>query len=424
MKKRLIGGALALVAIAVGMLVHERGVDRLLMGVTLFHGVEQYDNFNRAAELFPASTMRQSEQPRQFPEGERITLPKSFSYKGATLDVEKFLAETDTSALLVLRNGSIRYERYMLTGGRDVHWLSWSVAKSFISALVGIAVHEGRIKSIEDPITKYVSSLRGSAYDGVRIKDVLQMSSGARWDETYANPFSDVSRFGTTLFLGGSLNRFTATLERERTPGTYNQYNSADTHALGMLLTRATGRSVSSYMEEKLWRPLGMESTGHWLLDDHGMEMVFGGLNATARDYAKIGELYRLGGMWQGKEILSKSWVHASITPDAPHLTPEAKAGDVFPVGYGYQWWIPASQQGEFSAIGIYNQFVYVNPTRNVVIVKLSAFSGYAMGLDEWAYREMPTLALLRTIAEHVDSGDRLPNVTHLPSAGPSSLTQ
>ncbi|MFT3921836.1 MAG: serine hydrolase [Myxococcales bacterium] len=382
-----------------GVVLYRRGPGRIAMGVTLFHGAEQAENFSRAAQLFPASTMPRSRAPFQFPRGEPTQLPVAFAYKGKTTTVEDFLAETDTSALLVLKDGKVRYERYDLTGGPDVHWLSWSVAKSFVSALVGIAVGEGHIASIEEPISKYVPALRSSGYDGVRIKDVLQMSSGVSWDETYANPFSDVNRFGTVMFLGGSLDAFTASLQRARKPGTLNHYSSADTHALGMLLAKATGRSVTDYMREKLWEPLGMESTGYWLTDDAGMEMVFGGLNATARDYAKIGELYRQRGTWRGKQLVPQAWVDASITPDAPHLTPEAKANDPFPVGYGFQWWIPAGSEREFSAIGIYNQFVYVNPTRNVVIVKLSAFSGYALGWDESAYREIQTIELFRTIA-------------------------
>lgn len=399
-KVRLVAVVLGVVLVmGVALIVHRRGTARVLMGVTLFHGAEQYDNFSRAAQLFPASTMPKARHPFHFPAGDPSPLPAGFVYKGVTTSVTEFLRETDTSALLVLKDGKVRHEYYNLTGSPTTHWLSWSVAKSFISALVGIAVHEGHIASIEAPITKYVPSLMGSGYDGVRIKDVLQMSSGVSWDETYANPFSDVNRFGLALFLGGSLDAFTATLQRARHPGRYNHYSSADTHALGMLLTKATGRSVTDYMREKLWEPLGMESSGQWLLDDQGMEMVFGGLNATARDYAKIGELYRRGGVWEGKQIIPEAWVKASVTPDAPHLTPEAKANEPFPLGYGYQWWIPAGHEREFSAIGIYNQFVYVTPTHNVTIVKLSAFSGYALGWNESAYREMQTLELFRTIA-------------------------
>lgn len=397
--KKLGLGVLVLLAIAGAVgLYYKREVDRAAFALTLFSGAEQYENFNRLAELYPVSTMRAAEEPFEFPNGEPITLPASFEYKGRVVDTERFLAETDTSALLVLKGGKVRYERYMLTGGRNVNWLSMSVAKSFVSAAVGIAVEEGLIGDIEEPVTKYVPSLAGSAYDGVRIKDILQMSSGARWNEDYSDPESDINRFGRIMAIGGSLNEFAATLEREHDPGTHNHYNSTDTQVLGQLLVNATGQSVAEYMEAKLWKPLGMESDGYWLVDSDGMEMVFGGLNATARDYAKLGELYRNGGNWNGRQLLRADWVSASVTPDAPHLTPEAKADDVFPVGYGYQWWIPAGDQGEYAAIGVYNQFIYVNPTRDLVIVKLSAYSDYATSLEESAYREIETIEFFRAI--------------------------
>jgi hypothetical protein len=169
-----------------------------------------------------------------------------------------------------------------------------------------------------------------------------------------------------------------------------------------MLLRQSTGRTIADYMTEKLWHPLGMESDAYWMLDSEKMEMAFGGLNATARDYAKLGELYRLGGRWDGRQVVPRAWVQASVTPDAPHLTPEAKADTDFPVGYGYQWWIPAGDEGEFTAIGVYNQFIYVNPSREVVVVKLSAFSDYAISLDDSAYRELETIEFFRAIGERI----------------------
>lgn len=403
MKKVILGSlALVVVAAAGAGLYFKREIDRASFAASLFSGAEQYENFNRMADMFPVGTMPAAATPFQFGEGEGIEMPSTFTYKGKEVSTETFLSETDTSALLVIQNGEVRLERYMLTGGRDVNWMSMSVAKSFVSAAIGIAVEEGHIKSIEEPITKYAPSLAGSAYDGVRIKDILQMSSGAAWNEDYSDPDSDINKFGQILALGGSLNEFAATLKREREPGTYNHYNSTDTQVLGLLLTRATGRTVTDYMTEKLWTPLGMESDAYWLIDSENMEMVFGGLNATARDYAKLGELYRLGGKWNGTQIVPADWVSASVTPDAPHLTPEAKADDPFPVGYGYQWWVPASTEGEYSAIGVYNQFIYVNPTRNLVIVKLSANSDYATSLDESAYREMETFEMFRAIADQL----------------------
>jgi len=395
-KKTIFLGLVSVVVIAgtVGIM-YKKNLDRLAYGLTLFSGAEQYENFNRLADIYPVSVMSASPKPFDFEDGTSLNLPSQFSYGGENVGVEKFLVDTDTSALLVIHNGKVRFERYMLTGGRDVNWLSMSVSKSFIATAIGIAVDRGMI-DIELPISDYVPSLLGSAYDGVRIKDVLQMSSGAAWNEDYGDTESDIMRLGMIMSVGGSLDDFVATLTSERAPGTLNHYNSADTQALAMLLSRATGQSVTDYLTENIWHPLGMESDAYWLVDDEQVEMAFGGLNATARDYAKLGELHRLNGLWQGQQIVSTQWVTAATKPDAPHLQPGLNK--TFPLGYGYQWWVPESTEGEYSAIGVYNQFIYVNPTRDLVIVKLSAFSDYAQTADESSFREMETIDFFREI--------------------------
>ncbi len=400
--KKLVLGALALVLIVLVavLVVKRRELERLAFMGTLFSGAEQYESFARAADLYPVSTMSRAARPHEFPDGPPLSLPRAFTYQGRDFDTEKFLADSDTSALLVLQDGAVRFERYTLTGGRDVNWLSMSVAKSFVSAAIGIAVGDGQIADIEQPITRYVPSLAGSAYDEVRIKDILQMSSGARWNENYNDPDADIHRFGRILAIGGSLNEFLQSMTRHREPGTYNQYNSADTQALGELLVRATGRSIAEYMQEKLWHPLGMESDGYWMVDDEGMEMAFGGLNATARDYAKLGELFRNGGRWQGEQIVPEEWVDASVRPDAPHLQPGENPASDFILGYGYQWWLMDGDQGEYSAIGVYNQFIYVNPTTRMVIVKLSANSDYGTTADGSLDRELETIELFRAIGD------------------------
>jgi len=253
---------------------------------------------------------------------------------------------------------------------------------------------------VNDPVTQYVPGLKGSAYDGVPIKHILQMSSGAKWNEDYSDPNSDIGRLGLVLASGGSLNAFSATLVRDKTPGTVNLYNSTDTQVLGEMLTYATGRSITDYMQEKIWEPLGMESPAYWIADGEGMEMAFGGLNATARDYAKLGELYLNGGRWGGKQIVPEAWVVASVTADAPHL--EVEASD-FGMGYGYQWWLHDGDQGEYSAIGVYNQFIYVNPAEELVVVKLSANNSYGMTPDESSYRENETIDFFRAIAQKLN---------------------
>lgn len=373
-------------------------VDRAQFVAELFSGAPQYERFDRMTEIFPHVTMSASPNPLRFPQDAPIALPETFLRDGVPRETARLLAETETAALLVLHRGAVRFERYWLTGGEKVRWASMSVAKSLISAAVGIAVREGAIGGIDEPITAYVPVLCGSAYDGVAIRHVLQMSSGAGWNEDYGHPDSDINRFLRAFAGGGAFAGFVASLRREKVPGTYNLYNSADTQALGMLLAAATGRTIRDYVEEKLWHPLGAESDACWLVDGDGMEMAFGGLTATARDYARLGELYRLGGRWQGRQLVPAEWVKSSVTPDAPHLMPGPRATSGSVLGYGYQWWVMDGTEGEYSAIGVYNQFVYVNPARGVVIVKLSASRDYAAFGDESSWREMETMEFFRSI--------------------------
>jgi CubicO group peptidase (beta-lactamase class C family) len=392
-------GALVL-AVLIFLVVFWERIERVRFSMTLFTGAEQYENFPRIGEYFPTAVMPAAENPLQFPEGQPISLPVSYEYKGQVYEVDKFLTETDTVAMLVLKDGAVVHEEYWLSGGRDVKWISMSLSKSFVSVLLGIAIAEGHIDSLQDPITKYVPELVGSAYEGVSIKDILQMSSGARWNEDYNDPDSDINRLSRVFAIGGSLDKFTATLTPDNEPGTFNRYNSADTQSLGMLLVRATGQSITDYMAEKLWTPMGAETEATWVLDDEGMEMVFAGLNATARDYAKIGELYRLGGELNGKRIVPAEWVAASVTADEPYLQPGSNPD--YPLGYGYHWWVMDGDEGEFSAIGVYNQFVYVNPAQGVVVVKLSANSDYGTTLDESNYREEETIEFFRAIVKNI----------------------
>ena len=364
---------------------------------SLFTGAEQHHNFNRLKEIFPTHHITASPQPRPFPQGTPITLPATYRFEGVERNLDAFREQLRNVAFLVVSGGELVYEDYRRTGGAGVNWMSMSVGKSFVSALIGIAIDEGLIEGVAVPITRYVPELKGSAYDDVSIKDVLQMSSGARWNEDYSDPDSDIMRYGAVWASGGSLDSFTASLVRERAPGTYNYYNSTDTQALGMLLRRATGQTLAAYLQAKLWHPLGAEHDAWWITDDSGMEMAAGGLQVTARDYAKLGQLFLQQGRWQQQQIVSAAWVRDSLTSDGPHLKPEAHPE--FPVGYGYQWWIPDGDEGEFMALGIYNQTIYVNPSRNVVLVSLSANPDYGLTNDESSYHEMEMIEACRAVA-------------------------
>lgn len=370
---------------------------RLEFVTSLFSGKEQFQNLNRVHTLFPKTTVLPSSNPLPFQLDEPKELPTKFIFEGKQVDVDEYLLRTDTAALLVIQNGKIKYENYWLTGGPDEHWFSFSMAKSFISALIGIAIHQKYINSIEDKITFYVPQLKNSAYDNVRIKDILQMSSGASWNEDYGDPNSDINRSARIFAIGGSLDEFTSSLEKELEPGSFNRYNSTDTQALGMLLREATGASITEYMQKMLWEPIGAEKNGYWIVDSENMEMAYAGFMATARDYAKLGELYRLKGNLNNKQIIPSEWIELSTKPDGPHLLPGDNPLSDFPLGYGFQWWIP-DNSGDFSAIGVYNQFIYVSPKNNTVIVKLSANSSYGTSNDANGKSELEGISFFKAI--------------------------
>ena len=371
--------------------------NRLEFVTSLFSGKEQFQNLNRVHTLFPKTTVLPSSNPLPFQLDEPKELPTKFIFEGKQVDGDEYLLRTDTAALLVIQNGKIKYENYWLTGGPDEHWFSFSMAKSFISALIGIAIHQKYINSIEDKITFYVPQLKNSAYDNVRIKDILQMSSGASWNEDYGDPNSDINRSARIFAIGGSLDEFTSSLEKELEPGSFNRYNSTDTQALGMLLREATGASITEYMQKMLWEPIGAEKNGYWIVDSENMEMAYAGFMATARDYAKLGELYRLKGNLNNKQIIPSEWIELSTKPDGPHLLPGDNPLSDFPLGYGFQWWIP-DNSGDFSAIGVYNQFIYVSPKNNTVIVKLSANSSYGTSNDANGKSELEGISFFKAI--------------------------
>lgn len=381
-------------------LTYSKNIERGEFVLSLFSGVEQHQNFSRIKDMFPIHTMTVAEHPYQFPEAESVTLPDEFKFQGKVISSKVFLNNTDTSSLLVLHQGKRVYEKYWLSGGVDVNWLSMSVAKSFISTAIGIAIDEELIASVNDPVNKYIGGLDGSAYAQVTIKDVLQMSSGANWNEDYNDPESDVLRMGKIMAVGGSLNEFVRKIKADKIPGSFHHYNSADTQVLGELLISATGRSIADYMQEKIWHPLGMNNEGYWMVDDNGVEMAFGGLNATARDYAKLGEMYRNKGVFQGRRIVSRRWVEAATQANEPHLLPGNNPFSSSPLGYGYQWWVPEGSSGEYLAIGVYNQFIYIDPSKDLVIVKLSANSDYGTHADKSDHQELESIALFRAIAK------------------------
>ena len=356
-------------------------------------------NFKNAKEIFPTTTVPKAEVPYHFPVSSKsIDLPTKFTFENNTIDTRKFLDSTFTEALLIIQNDTLRYESYSNGFTADDHHISWSMSKSVVSALFGIAVSEGKIKSLQETVTDYLPDFAGTGYDGVRLKDVLQMSTGVGFNEDYGDFNSDINVMGRYFALGMPMADFAKTLKREREPGTYNHYVSVNTQVLGMVLTKAIGQSVTDYMKEKLWSKIGAEDEAFWIVDNSGMEFVIGGLNATARDYAKMGQLFLDSGRWQGNQVVPEEWVIASVTPDAPHVMPGKRSSALRKEGYGYQWWIPDGGGDEYDAQGIYGQFIYIDPDKDMVIVKLA--SNYHFKEDSNSYFLNREVALFREIAE------------------------
>jgi hypothetical protein len=351
-------------------------ITRLYHVITLFDEDKIVHNFSNMKSLVPTVEIKPTTKPSTFLYDEK-PLPHQFNYKGKLQNTQDFLERTSTTALLVLKGNTISYENYFQDTQDSDDRISWSVAKSFLSALFGVAVHEGLI-DIEKTVSHYVPELIGSGYESVSVKDVLQMSSGVGFNEDYMDFNSDINRFGRTFALGGSFDEFAATLANERKPGEYLHYVSIDTHVLGMVLRAATKRSIADYFNEKLWAKIEPESSVHYIIDNENEPMVLGGMNLRTRDFARFGQLYANNGKWNGQQIIPADWVQASTTPDAPHLIPGERDNSSINLGYGYQWWLPEGADQEFMALGIYGQFIYVNQKQNVVIVKNSADIDFA----------------------------------------------
>lgn len=345
--------ALGLLAAAAAYWKRE-DLTRLIAVNTLFQEDRIVTNFSNMDTLFHHAAMRGG-TATPLPRGQQAPMPTGF---------DTWLAERRVTGIVVLQQGVIVHESYHLGTQEDDLRISWSVAKSALSLLLGILHHEGTIPDLDAPVTDFVPALRASAYRDVTIRQVAQMASGLSFNEDYLDFWSDINRMGRVLALGGTMDGFAiGQTERRGRPGTDWQYVSIDTHVLGMVLRGATGRSVIELMEDRLFVPVGLERDPYYVTDGHGVAFVLGGLNLTTRDYARLGLLVAQGGEWQGRQIVPAAWIGESTAATAP-------GG----VGYGYQWWLPPDAgPGEVYARGIYGQFLWIDRTRQVVIAVNSA---------------------------------------------------
>jgi CubicO group peptidase (beta-lactamase class C family) len=313
-------------------------------------------DLRRMPELLPHARIEPSPTPRPLPEGDVLDI-----------DPAAFMEAQRVAGLIVIEDGRVRLERYGLGLAPEDHWDSFSMTKSLTSTLVGAALADGSIRSVTDLVTDYLPELAGGAYDGVQIDHVLTMTSGARWNEDYVDPASDVARFYLTpppADMDATV-AYLRALPREHPPGERWNYNTGETNLIGVLVARATGRPLADYLKEKVWDPAGMEAPAHWMLDAQGKEAGGCCVSATLRDWGRVGLMALDRGTVPGGQIADRRWFERSTAQriDFP-------ASDR---GYGAQWWT-RGEGAQFEASGIFGQMIHVDPERKLVVVFLSAW--------------------------------------------------
>lgn len=350
---------------------------------------EREARFPHMERLFTTHTVKRRAHVHPLSMGKPIDVV--IDLDGRTETVEQFMAEQKNAGILVLQDRRIRLEKYALGYGPEGRWTSFSVAKSITSTLVGAAIHDGYIKSVDDAVTRYIPGLMGSAYDGVSIRQILTMTSGVKWNEDYADPKSDVAQLYSVQPDSGvdPTVSYMRKLPREAAPGTKWVYKTGETNLIGMLVTSATHKTLANYLSEKIWQPYGMEQDAAWMVDARGQESGGCCLSASLHDYGRVGLFMLNGGVAGGKKMLPDGWIAAATRKEADTGSADR--------GYGYQWW--TQDDGSFNALGIFGQAIHIDPMRQLVIVVSSA---WPLATDHAL--QMARAALFAAVTQAVDA--------------------
>ena len=349
----------------------------------------QVNTFRNIDRLFPTRTVPRGNSVLELPQSTTPLQNFGFVTNSKTYDLYDVLALNRVSGLLIIKDGEIHFEEYLLGNDRDTRWMSMSVVKSMTAMLIGAAIQDGDISSIDDPIVNYLPRFKDTAYDGVTVRHLLQMSSGVAWNETYTDPTSDRRRM-LEAQIGqqpGAILDLMAALPRAAAPGTRWNYSTGETHVAGALVQAASGKSVADYLSEKIWSKAGMQADANWWLESpDGLEVGGSGLSATLRDYARFGLFLLNDGVADGERVLPKGWMSVA---GSPQVVGGKKTE------YGYMLW--PLHDNSYAAVGIFGQFVFVDPDRNLVVAMWSAQPKPTdrHGVDEYVF--------LKAVSEHFD---------------------
>ncbi|HEX3915081.1 MAG TPA: serine hydrolase [Steroidobacteraceae bacterium] len=346
---------------------------------------QQAWGYRNMEKIAPVRVIRRGKSVHALPHA-AVQIDPSFKSGEVTYDTDRYMREFRASGVLVIKNGAIVLERYGLGRTAEDRWTSFSVAKSVTSTLIGAAIKDGKIKSLDDPVTRYIPALKGSAYKGVTVRQLVTMTSGVKWNESYTDPNSDVARVGLSILEPGvnPVVSYMRRLPREAAPGTKFVYKTGETDLAGILLSNAVGEPLAQYLSEKLWQPYGMEQDAIWVEDVAGHERGGCCISMTLRDYGRIGQFMLDHGIAGGKEVLPAGW------------TEDATTRHVQEPPYGYFWWIIP---GGYEAEGIFGQTLSVFPEEQLVVVINSAWPA-AWSRDIDAMR-VKYLTAVRAAARH-----------------------
>jgi len=332
---------------------------KLAAEVLFWSDAERARNFRQMEQVFPSIRVAAGHHVHPLQPGKSL-----ISALGGSGAVDRMMGQLDEVGLLVLQDGKIRLQRYHGGFGPNDRWTSFSVAKSLTSSLVGAAIQDGYIKSLDDPVTRYIPELKDSAYDGVTVRQLLTMTSGVKWNEDYTDPKSDVARMLSTPAPPGEnpTVAYMRRLPRGAQPGTKWVYKTGETILVGVLIEKATGKTLAQYLSQKIWRPYGMQEDAFWEVDAGGGNIGGCCVSAALRDYGRVGQFLLDGGRAGGKQVLPPWWIGQATSKQANIGEPG--------FGYGYQWWTESN--GSYDAIGIFGQMIHVDPKHRLVIVTLS----------------------------------------------------
>jgi len=321
-----------------------------------FRAMDRISVLAEAREIAPSAT------PLPLPQGKPLDIP----------GIDQYMAQQRAAGIVILQDGKVRFERYGLGFDATGRWTSFSVAKSFTSTLVGAAIQDGYIKSLDDKVSQYIPGLRGSAYDDVSVRQLLTMSSGVKWNEDYEDPNSDVARFNNAKPEPGmdATVSYMRKLPRTHPAGEVWHYNTGETNLIGVLVSSATKKPLSEYLQEKIWQPAGMEAAGTWLLGASGHEIAGCCIQAATRDYARFGLFVLANGNAGGKQIVPADWFAQATVKQKDIGEPGH--------GYGYQWW--TYDDGSVAAQGIFGQGIFIDPKRKLVIASNANWTRATLG--------------------------------------------